>query len=119
MIKVNIKWFIASILMYIVNAYRYGLKTSLIITTVVLGLVYYMVSIFILYLKFWNAHFNFKKAITKKEWLWFFLINMTIWGLFIMILPEKIIDYAVLFSHFSLIFLIILDILVRLFKRFF
>ena len=70
--------------MYIVNAYRYGLKTSLIITTVVLGLVYYMVSIFILYLKFWNAHFNFKKAITKKEWLQDIGISLFSWLAFIL-----------------------------------
>ena len=82
-----------------------------------LGIIYYGYSMVNAYIRLKNAHFIFKKAASKKEWIWFILSMIFTWALMCLVLSKEHLFYAVAVTHSILIMLLIIDRIQEWFRK--
>lgn len=119
MIKIDSKFIFWSITYFIVILIFDGFDIALQCTVFVIGMIYYTCNIVFVYMRLKEVHFNFKKAASKKEWIWFLLTNIIIWFLFLVFLHERAIVGVEIIPHGILIILLVYDIVKTLLKKMF
>lgn len=120
MIGIDKGWIISSFLLFLVLTIESGTKGAFMLTILAVGMMHYMASMILIYLRLRDARFNFKEAASKKEWIGFIVENAITWIVLFIVLPKKLFLYfGVLYPHFILVFLLIIDIVRQLFKRMF
>lgn len=118
MIPLNKKMIFLILLLYVVNISLYGMQWGLFATILFTGIIYYVGNMISIYARLKNTHFSFKKAATKKEWIYFLLTILVVWITFFTILPAELTIYANVMSNFISVFLISIDLIRTWWKKF-
>lgn len=94
-----------------------SLRAAFEATTVLMGGMYFTYNIVFVYNKLKDVRFNFRKAATKKEWLWFLGTNIFLWSVFLCFLSETGLTFVTIIPTGMLIILFIYDILKTIISR--
>lgn len=81
----------------------------------VAGAVYYINYVAIIYDVLKNKGYRFR-WVPKKEWIKFAIISVSVWGIYILVLPYGLLLYALIAIPLILIVLLIYDIITDIFR---
>lgn len=91
------------------------LKFAFIASILVVGALHYITNVVIIYNVLKDKRFRFR-WVPKKEWIKLAKISVSVWGFFILVLPNIILLYALITIPLILIILLIYDIITDIFR---
>lgn len=95
-----------------IGSFRVALEATIVIS----GNAYFINDVIIAYLRLKNTHFNFRQAMTRKEWVSLLIASIIIWGLFFSLQLKSAFIFAITIP-LILPILLLYDIITSYFKK--